>query len=259
MDLCRFVPMGGCFFFRVEVVEWASKAFWSSSTSYGQWPFYRLFMIIYLLKMVFFFHSYVKSPEGSDQNVNGPLQDGYSAAVLDDGKLFTWGCNGHGRCTGPARLRGLFKMGLADRTPGPGRSSGWFSIELVILQCIVFFLGYILKVCRYAPSIPLIQVGKLLWDNRPRSRNLAMNSPTQITIIADANAWSFSFKISQALGALGSQYITIDRLSRKSWASTQSHGGISGCQPECLVNPFVRPMSHNLAIYLWHKLYINGW
>ena len=25
-------------------------------------------------------------------------QDGYSAAVLDDGKLFTFGCNGHGRC-----------------------------------------------------------------------------------------------------------------------------------------------------------------
>ncbi|CAL1127972.1 unnamed protein product [Cladocopium goreaui] len=24
-------------------------------------------------------------------------EDGYSAAVLDDGKLFTWGCNGHGR------------------------------------------------------------------------------------------------------------------------------------------------------------------
>eukprot|EP00438_Fugacium_kawagutii_P014849 Skav234823 [mRNA] locus=scaffold69:930843:938002:- [translate_table: standard] len=24
-------------------------------------------------------------------------EDGYSAAVLEDGKLFTWGCNGHGR------------------------------------------------------------------------------------------------------------------------------------------------------------------
>ena len=61
---------------------------------------------------------------GSDQNVNGPLQDGYSAAVLDDGKLFTWGCNGHGRCTGPAVTSAVFLMGLADRTPGPARSSG---------------------------------------------------------------------------------------------------------------------------------------